>query len=163
MLIQPGRESRWRSGRSDAANLCERGRDGEWWSKGDRLKGVSGGGVLPVKSWPASLHPVSFSQDLTGRITLPPPPSLWCTPALRHASLSKVAVQSDVFLLLPWLDFMPFCLFSLFSLSPSCFFLSLFSLPAILTKSKHRNWNFSGPANNCMHLDFSFTCVHSLP
>lgn len=55
----------------------------------------------------------SFSQDLTGRISSPPFSCLFCD------TLSKVAEQSDVFLLLPWLYFMPSCLFSLFFLSQS--------------------------------------------
>lgn len=124
------------------------GGDGEWWSEGDR---------------PPSLRP-SFFFPLSGfGRSYQPLPLPWCAAVVRHASLSKVAAQSDVFLLLPWLYFMPSCLFS--SSHPLVFF----SLSVILTKkkkkreSKHRNWNFSGPANNCMHLDFSFPCVHSLP
>lgn len=40
----------------------------------------------------------------------------------------------------------------------SCLFVFTFPLLAIWTKriKANRNWNFTGPINNCMHLDFSF-------
>lgn len=131
----------------DESGRCERGRDGEWWSKGDRLKG--GGGVLPVEPWPASpsslppsIHPFFFLPlslsgfDRSHHLPPPPPPLSFFTPVLRHASLSKVALQSDVFLLLPWLYFMPSCLFSpFFSFHPPCF---LLSLPAIFTHTHNK-------------------------
>lgn len=105
---------------ANLAPLCDeivRGRLGRRWRVMERR-------------WQTSLRP-SFFFPLSGfDRSYQPLPLPWCAAVVRHASLSKVAAQSDVFLLLPWLYFMPSCLFS--SSHPLVFF----SLSVILTKKK---------------------------
>lgn len=64
---------------------------------------------------PSSIPSFSLSHDVTGYQGINSPlcgnVCLFC-----DTLVSKVAMQSDVFLLLPWLYFMPSCLFSLFFL-----------------------------------------------
>lgn len=141
-MLKRGRDlPEWRPGRLDIddSGRCENSRDAEWWSKGDRRKGF-------FQRWHSAsraLTHLPLSCFLVLRIwqveSAPPLPSCCRTHVLRHAALTKVAVQSDVFLLLPWLYFMLSCLFSLFiSVLAASSYPLVFSFFLLLTKSKQK-------------------------
>lgn len=94
----------------------------------------------------------------------PPPPPRVCV-RLFLEPLMEVKFQRSQMFFSCFPDFIS-CRFARFHFSPNLRFLPLFSSFTRCNfwhKSKHGNWNFSGPANNCMHLGcflfFIYACT----